>query len=503
MAGPGAGRRSGPSLAGRFAAAIALTVGFYVLALAITGALLGAAILPWALNGSNNIGLTIAGLVLGGSILVAIFPRRNRFEAPGVRLSPADQPALLELIDEEARACGERPPDEVYATFEVNAAVTEAGRRRRVMIVGLPLLEVVSERGLRSVVAHEFGHYAGGDTRLGPWIYRTREAILRTVAQLTDEEEDEWWAQKAVRLPFIWYAKAFLRITNAISRRQEYAADALAARRAGRDVHVATLRRIHAYAPVFDAYWANEVVPVLNAGRRPPVVEGFARFKRAETIEQAAAEQLERELAEAASDPYDSHPSLAERIAAVQDCPAGAPDDTPPAAALLRDAPALETALATQLLGPGAARELRPIDWDAVAREVYLERAHGLVAGHGDLLGELTVADLADAPREVGRLAGSLQQREPELATEYAAELGAALMADGMLTALHERGWSVEAPPGQPLLCRRGDDVLAPHVIVDDLRHDRLEADAWRRRAAELGIAELPLEPQRVPAAST
>lgn len=109
---------------------------------------------------------------------------------------------------------------------------------------------------------------------------------------------------------------------------------------------------------------------------------------------------------------------------------------------------------------------------------------------------------MAEAPGEVGRLAGALQQREPELAAEYAAALGAALMANGMLAALHERGWSVDALPGQPLLCRRGDDVLAPHAIVDDLRHERLEPDDWRQRAAELRIADVLLEPQRVPATS-
>ncbi len=46
---------AGPSLAGRFAAAIALTIGFYVLALAIAGGLLAVAILPWVLGGSGNI----------------------------------------------------------------------------------------------------------------------------------------------------------------------------------------------------------------------------------------------------------------------------------------------------------------------------------------------------------------------------------------------------------------------------------------------------------------
>ena len=27
------------------------------------------------------------------------------------------------------------------------------------------------------MLAHEFGHFYGGDTKLGPWIYKTRAAI--------------------------------------------------------------------------------------------------------------------------------------------------------------------------------------------------------------------------------------------------------------------------------------------------------------------------------------
>ena len=342
----------GPSLAGRFAAAIALTIAFYVLAITIAAGLLAVAILPWVW-GHGNPFVSITGLVLGCTILVAIVPRRGRFTPPGVRVTGEDQPALVGLIDEEARACGEAPPNEIYVTFEANAGVLELGRRRRVMLVGLPLLQLVSERGLRAVIAHEYGHYAGGDTRLGPWIHRTRETVVRTIAHLSDEDGDESWTQALIRMPFLWYGRAFLRITNAISRGEEFAADAFAARRAGRDVHVETLRQVHAFGPAFDAYWANEVAPLLSAGRRPPIGEGFNAFVHAAAITDAAAEQLEHELEQRVTDPYDSHPSLAERIAAVQGCPAGEPDDSRAAAALISDPLALEAAQAVHLFGPG------------------------------------------------------------------------------------------------------------------------------------------------------
>ena len=318
---------AGPSLAGRFAAAIALTIGFYVLALVIGVGLIAAPIIGWA-NGAGNIWLTITALFLGSSILWAIVPRRLKFEAPGLKVTETEQPELLALVRAEAEAAGEPMPDDVYLTLEANAAVTQASRSRRVLIIGVPLLHILSERELRGVIAHEFGHYSGGDTKLGPWIFRTRETIIRTVQQLSDADGDEGWTQKLVRQPFIWYAKAFLRITAKISRQQEFAADRRAVASAGRAAYAAGLERVHAYGPAFDSYWGGEVAPLLDRGHRPAISDGFSRFIAHQNVAEAADTHLER-LRDEETDPYDSHPSLPERLAAIEGLPAGDPDDSP------------------------------------------------------------------------------------------------------------------------------------------------------------------------------
>src|SRR5690242_13558384 len=146
---------AGPSLAGRFAAAIALTIGFYVLALALAGGLLFLAIWPW-FEGVHSPFISITAGVLGVSILVAIVPRRIRFQTPGLKVTADEQPRLFAMIAEEAAAAGVDMPDDVYLTLEANAAVTQASRRRRVMIIGLAFLNMLSERELRGVIAHEF-----------------------------------------------------------------------------------------------------------------------------------------------------------------------------------------------------------------------------------------------------------------------------------------------------------------------------------------------------------
>jgi heat shock protein HtpX len=490
---------AGPSLAGRFAAAIALTIGFYVLALLIVAGCLAAAILPWVFNGRNNLWVTVIGVFLAFSVLSALIPRRLKYEPAGVRINAGDQPRLFALIDEEVASAGEAPPERVYATLQVNAAVTEVGGGR-VMEVGLPLMHILTERELRSVIAHELGHYAGGDTRLGPWIYRTRETIIRTIQRLT-KRDDDMWSRRAVRKPFIWYGNAFLRITNGISRRQEFAADARAARAAGRDAQVSALRQVHAYGAAFDGYWMNEVVPVLDAKRRPPIAEGFRRFIADDAIERQAQEILERELAEGTTSPYDSHPSLPERIAAVQDLPAGEPDASPPAIALVDDAEGLERAILDLLLGDDAG-DFKPIAWDDVGRSVYLERARHLTGEFPAVVAGVTLGSLPEAVERIPATAEELRGENDDF--EYVANLVAAILADGAIAALERAGWEIEAPPAQPIAARRGDDVLVPHHAVHELRVGELSGETWRERVTALGVAGLALaaETSETPAAA-
>ena len=104
---------------------------------------------------------------------------------------------------------------------------------------------------------------------LGPWIQKTRMGILRTVVTLGDS---------LIQLPFITYSKMFFRITNAVSRQQEFAADALAARIVGRQALSDGLKQIHGAAAAFGSFWQHEYVPALQMQVRPPLGSGFSRF---------------------------------------------------------------------------------------------------------------------------------------------------------------------------------------------------------------------------------
>lgn len=477
---------AGPSLAGRFAAAIALTIGFYVLALVIGVGLIAAPIIGWA-NGTGNLWLTITAIFLGGSILYAIVPRRLKFEAPGLAVTKEQQPELLELVAAEAKAAGEPLPDDVYLTLEANAAVTQASRTRRVLIIGVPLLHILTERELRGVIAHEFGHYAGGDTKLGPWIYRTRATIIRTVAQLSDEDGDESWSQRIVRQPFIWYAKGFLRITAKISRQQEFAADRRAVASAGRAAYGRALEQVHAYGPAFDYYWDNEVAPLLSRGHRPPVSEGFSRFIAHENVTSAADNHLER-LREDETDPYDSHPSLPERLAAIEPLPAGDEDRSPCAIELLRDPAGVERAQLRFLFG-AEVEQLSAIEWDAVGPVVYGGNARELAREFSSVLDGVTIGTLPEAAAKRSELAQRIT--DPEIEDREGFVL--VVLADGALLALESAGWSIVADVAEPVGARHDDTTLYLHAAVHRMAEGELSADEWRDEARQHGIADLEL----------
>ncbi|HEY0873518.1 MAG TPA: M48 family metallopeptidase [Vicinamibacterales bacterium] len=242
--------------------AIALMIGFYVLAFGIAGALLWIPYAEWAYLGRIHPKIALMCVAAAGAVLWAIVPRPDRFEPPGPRLDASQCPALFAMIREVAQATGQAPPAEVYLVNEVNAWVSQRGGimgigSRRVMGIGLPLMQGVSQQELKAIIAHEFGHYSSGDVSLGPWIYKTRAAIVRAVQGL-----EEGW----LSLPFQWYGTMFIRLTHAVSRQQEFVADAIAARVAGVAAAASALRRVTGVAAAHSAFVGNELVPVMREG---------------------------------------------------------------------------------------------------------------------------------------------------------------------------------------------------------------------------------------------
>jgi heat shock protein HtpX len=484
-------------VAGRAVLAVGLMAGFYALALGIAGALLFIPYAEWVELGRVHVKLAIICLVSGGTILWAVVPRPDRFEAPGPALSRTEHPRLFELIERVARATGQVMPAEVYLVRDMNAFVSQRGGimglgSRRVMGLGLPLLQALTVTQLEAVLAHEFGHYHGGDVKLGPWIYKTRHAIVRTVHTLAEG------GSLILRKPFEWYGLLFLRITQSISRRQEHAADALAAQVVGARPLSEGLKLVHGGALGFELYWREDVLPALEAGFRPPLLAGFTRFLAAPRAREIMDRIVADALKDEAVDPYDTHPPLPERLAALARGPAlrpGLREDPTPAAQLLDGTERLEHELLLSMAAdPARMAALIAIDWSDVGERIYPSIWDELAARVRPHLAGVRPGALPDEPTFYQELGHKLLGEEAAAAPpETLARYGASQVAIALSHHLVRGGWRVRALPGEAVVFERAGAQLEPFTRIVDLAAGKAALPAWQRECAAAGIGLVDL----------
>lgn len=472
--------------------AISLMIGFYVFALAIAILLLWIPYAMWTYVGRLPVKLAAASVGAGLTILWALVPRPDRFVPPGPRLEESEHPRLFNLIRSVAAATHQTAPSDVYLLNEMNAWVTHRGGTmgmgsRRVMGVGLPLLQAVSVPEFRAILAHEFGHYSSGDVALGPWIYKTRSTIGRTIAGVH---------KSVVALPFIWYGNQFLKLTHAVSRRQEFIADHVAARVAGARVQARALRRVTAVAPLFQSYFRSEVVPVLRAGFLPPIAAGFEEFLKTDRIAHASREIAADAEIKGETNAFDTHPSLRDRLAALgcaQD--SGEPDEVEErASALLGDPDKHARALLERLIGHDALVQMKPTEWDAAGETVFARQWRELAKSQSTWLSRFT-ADALPAGRAdfVSLSSGLVGAHESNIDDNQRLEHVVFLLGVGIGVLLLEDGWRVRTRPGTPMVLERDSRTFDPMAAVAALSDGTMTTDEWRAQCAAIGIAGRPL----------
>ena len=478
-----------PSLMRRAALALILMISFYALALFVAGALAWLAYADFTLAKRPNGRLILFCVVGAGSVLWAIIPRPDKFEDPGPRITAHDHPELFKLIQQVAHSTGQERPQEVYLVNDVNAFVSQRGGvmgfgSRRVMGLGLPLMQALTVDEFKGVLAHEFGHYHSGDVALGPWIHKTRAAIGRTLDQLSDS---------VLRYIFYAYGTMFLRVTHAVSRRQEFIADEIGARVAGANAMISGLRKLGGASVAYQGYWYSELSPVMQAGYVPPIMSGFSSFIQRPQITAMMSNVSADEEKGSKTEPYDTHPSLAERVRALEKLPTQAQLDGRPAISLLASVGEWERrTLATLSADFG---RLKPIDWTGVTSAVYVPMWKKRIDQDGALLDDYTIGEPPRTKEELlqigrGILKGAAGQDDDQC-------LGVAwqLIVAAFCLTLAPLGWSAETQPGEEVVLRRGNTVLRPWTELRDLMDGRTALADWKTSCALVGIDMLPLRP--------
>lgn len=398
----------------------------------------------------------------------------------GVRLKPADAPALFEALERIRKKVQGPPLHEVLLDGDFNASIMQRprwglfGGARNHLVIGLPLLLALDRQRVLAVLAHEYGHLRGGHGRFAAWVYRTRASWSRLHESMRG---DESLAAMLTEGFLKWYFPRFVARTFALARQDEYEADRISGRLLGKDVAGAALTEIAVKAHWMDEeFWRDHWA---LAADRPLPVGPYGHMRKALVLPppDAFARASLRGALRRISDVDDTHPVLRDRLDALGVQPS---------------LPAWSRRAAIELLA-------KPDQWIAhFDKQWCREQADDWKRHH---------AGLQRARERVAELESRAQKNAGELV--QLADLRRRLDANAPVRALYEEAVA-QSPTHGPALqglcrCMAGDppaqrlaalarlhEASPPHrwwaaqaavaVLEDDPAHDARDLKLWRER---------------------
>lgn len=306
---------------------IALGYGYVVLSVLIIAAFVVGSVLLFAtgtlslLWADNFLKAGIPLVLIAGLMLRAIFVRLPTPD--GTYLDGDLRRKVLDAFDNVRSASGGQQVDEVVLDPALNAAVQQIpryglfGPTKNYLILGVPLLRLLTIEEARAVVAHEFGHLSHGHGRLGSMVYRLNQTLASAACTLDEKARSGF---KGMSFRFLrWFDERFSVLTFAMRRGQEYEADSVAANATRPEDLSSSLCKLNTLDESLGDYWtsvwkrcreldANDTVQPF-AGMTGEALLGGDGLDATEAVDVA----LRRN-----TDFQDSHPCLRERLEALE-----------------------------------------------------------------------------------------------------------------------------------------------------------------------------------------
>ncbi len=240
----------------------------------------------------------------------------------GLPLNRKEAPRLFALVDELTSKLQTPGFHHILLTNEFNAGVVQIPRlglfgwHQNYLIIGLPLMQALSQSQFRAVLAHELGHLSGNHSRFAGWIYRVRKTHTQIWERLHQGGVQgssiifEWF--------FKWYFPFFNAYSFVLARMDEYEADRCAAELAGAKNAAEALINVEVKARFLESdFWPNVYKQVTHKIEPPAAV--YANMSSA-LVSSLPAENVTKWFDQALkqkTNNADTHPCLSDRLAAL------------------------------------------------------------------------------------------------------------------------------------------------------------------------------------------
>ncbi len=214
--------------------------------------------------------------------LLAVFMLKGLFfvshggESSNLEVTAVTQPALFSFLHRLADEVGAPRPHRVFLSPQVNAAVfydisllNLLVPSRKNLVIGLPLVNVLTLSELKAVLAHEFGHFAQRIMAVGSWVYIAQQVAVALVGRRDWLDELlSFISRMDLRLAWIgwvlklvvWSVRSLLDsllslvvlAQLALSRQMEFQADLVAVALTGSDELIHALHKLRAADEAWD-----------------------------------------------------------------------------------------------------------------------------------------------------------------------------------------------------------------------------------------------------------
>ncbi len=257
--------------------------------------------------------LVIGGLITIFTMIRSLFIKVESVD-PGRSLTYEEAPGLWDLTRTVAATVDTRAVDEIRITPGTDLAVYEKGtlrersqdKAKRILILGIGVLNDFKQNGFRAVLAHEYGHFTHRDTAGGDIAIRVNNDMMKFAHAMIASEQ-------ATRLNIAFqflriYHFIFRRISHGATRLQEVLADRVAALNYGPLAFEEGLTHVVRKSAEFHHLAVKEIDASVAAQRALQNLYEL-RAEQSADLQQQIEESLNRETSE-----DDTHPSPNDRF---------------------------------------------------------------------------------------------------------------------------------------------------------------------------------------------
>lgn len=333
---------------------ILLILGIALTALSIFGGIALIIAAPKFITIVLGIGLASLGIMIFIFLIKFLFKEYEIDKSHLKEIHRDEYPELFNLIEEIALEVQTKFPKRIYLSRDVNAAVFYNSSFwsmffpiRKNLLIGLGLINTVTEQELKAIIAHEFGHFSQRSMSIGSYVYNVNEVIFNMLYDNNsfDQNIQAWAGISGYFSIFViiavkiiqgiqWILKKMYGFVNirymALSREMEFHADQVAANVAGSKALIDSLLRLElsqmAYNSVINFYEHKSekntiskniykdqmyVLEILSKENHIPLEGGLPQVSVLE-IHKYNRSKINIE------NKWSSHPSTEERVAALQ-----------------------------------------------------------------------------------------------------------------------------------------------------------------------------------------